>query len=189
MRLQIKGRNLSVKPDVEAYAVEKLRKLDRLLGETTQVEVELSVEKNPSIAENQIAEATIWTKGPILRAREASRDMRSSIDLLADKLNRQVKRYKGKCQSKRENRQQPFIEDGVVLDKELSSVDSKPAEEEPVIVKVKQFAVKPMTAEEALLQLELIGHDFFMFRNADSNEVNVLYRRRDGNFGLIEPTQ
>ena len=132
-----------------------------------------------SIAENQIAEATIWTKGPILRAREASRDMRSSIDLLADKLNRQVKRYKGKCQSKRENRQQPFIEDGVVLDKELSSVDSKPAEEEPVIVKVKQFAVKPMTAEEALLQLELIGHDFFMFRNADSNEVNVLYRRRD----------
>lgn len=189
MRLQIKGRNISVQPDVEEYAIEKLGKLERFLTDTTQVELELSVEKNPSIADNQVAEATIWTKGPILRAREASPDMRAAIDLMTDKLERQVKRYKGKRQRRRASRPQPS-EDALLPDAELPPIELEPVEDdEPVIVKTKQFAVKPMTAEEALLQLELIGHDFFMFRNVESSEVNVIYRRRDGNFGLIEPTE
>jgi putative sigma-54 modulation protein len=189
VRLQIKGRNLSVKPNVEAYAVEKLGKLERLLADATRVELELSVEKNRSIAENQVAEATIWTKGPILRAPETSTDMRASIDLLTDKLERQVKRYKGKRQCRRGGRPQPPVNEVLSVDVDIPPLDDDPAEDEPVIVKTKQFAVKPMTAEEALLQLELIGHDFFMFRNVDSNEVNVLYRRRDGNYGPIEPTR
>lgn len=181
MNVQIKGRNLSVSADIEEYANEKLGKLERFVADTTLVELELSVEKNPSIAENQVAEGTIRTKGPVLRARETSTDMRAAIDLLVDKLERQVKRYKEKRQSKRSARASRHEEavmppGGAMLD------------EEPVIVKTKQFAVKPMTPEEALLQLELIGHDFFMFRNVESNEVNVLYRRRDGHFGLIEPT-
>ena len=187
MRLQIKGRNLSVKPDIEEYAHEKLGKLERFLPDTTQVELELSVEKNRSIAENQVAEATIWTKGPILRARESSTDMRAAIDLMSDKLERQVKRYKDKRKRKRGQRAQPAPGKALPVDSDLVASD-EPDEDEPVIVKTKQFAVKPMTAAEALLQLELIGHDFFMFRNVDSNEVNVLYRRRDGNYGLIEPT-
>ena len=187
MRLQIKGRNLSVKPDIEEYAHEKLGKLERFLPDTTQVELELSVEKNRSIAENQVAEATIWTKGPILRARESSTDMRAAIDLMSDKLERQVKRYKDKRKRKRGQRAQPAPGEALPVDSDLVASD-EPDEDEPVIVKTKQFAVKPMTAAEALLQLELIGHDFFMFRNVDSNEVNVLYRRRDGNYGLIEPT-
>lgn len=183
MRLQIKGRNISVKDEIEEYAEEKLGKLERFLPDTTQVELELSVEKNPSIANNQVAEATIWTKGPILRARESSTDMKAAIDLMSDKLERQVKRYKDKRQRKRPGRSQPRAEP-------LLPTESvpEPIDEEPVIVKTKQFAVKPMTADEALLQLELIGHDFFMFRNVDSNEVNVIYRRRDGDYGLIEPS-
>lgn len=188
MRLQIKGRNLSVAPDVEEYAVEKLGKLERFLTETTQVELELSVEKNPSIAENQVAEATIWTKGPILRARETSTDMHAAIDLLTDKLERQAKRYKDKRKRRRPPRSQQPPDIGLLPD-ELPPLEAEQVKNEPVIVKTKQFAVKPMTADEALLQLELIGHDFFMFRNVESNEVNVIYRRRDGNFGLIEPTR
>ncbi|MCY4087619.1 MAG: ribosome-associated translation inhibitor RaiA [Actinomycetia bacterium] len=182
MRLQVKGKNLSVNPDIQEYAEQKLHKIGRHLhDEATQVELELSVEKNPSIAERQVAEATIWTKGPVLRARESSRDMHAAIDLLIDKLERQAKRYREKRQRKHLARQHvrgqpPAHTDG---HEELAS--------EPMIVKTKQFAVKPMSAEEAALQLELIGHDFFVFRNDDSEEVNVLYRRRDGNYGLIEP--
>lgn len=177
MKLQVKGRNLEVTDAIRSYAQEKLGKLDRQLHDPTRVELELMVERNPSIAENQIAEATIWTKGPILRARESSHDMKASIDQLVEKLERQVTRYREKRQRKASRR------DGVVA----NEPPGIPVEGEAVIVKSKQFAVKPMTAEEAVLQLELVGHDFFVFRNADSGDVNVVYRRRDGAYGLIEP--
>src|ERR671916_2439290 len=96
MRLQVKGKNVEVSDSIRSYAEEKLAKLDRQLHELTRVELELTVERNPSIAANQIAEATIWTKGPVLRAREASGDMRASIDQLTEKLLRQVKHYRDK---------------------------------------------------------------------------------------------
>ena len=179
MRLQVKGKNVEVTDSLYRYAEEKLGKLDRHLNDATRLELELAVERNPSIADRQVAEATVWTKGPILRARESSDDMRASIDLLFEKLERQVKRYREKRQRKQSARNtHPLGEEvrPVVAD-----------EGDPVIVKTKQFAVKPMTAEEAVLQLELIGHDFFVFRNVESEDVNVVYRRRDGNYGLIEP--
>ena len=182
MRLQVKGKNLEVSDSLHRYAEEKLGKLERHLNDATRLELELAVEKNPSISDKQVAEATMWTKGPILRARESSDDMRASIDLLAEKLERQVKRYKEKRQRKQVARHGPHHQH----DEEVRPV--VPEEEEPVIVKTKQFAVKPMTPEEAVLQLELIGHDFFVFRNVESNDVNVVYRRRDGNYGLIEPS-
>jgi putative sigma-54 modulation protein len=96
MRLQVKGKNLELTPALEEYAERKIGKLTKMLAEPTRVELELAVERNPSIADNQIAEATIWTKGPVLRAREASPDMKASIDQLADKLERQVERYRDK---------------------------------------------------------------------------------------------
>ena len=176
MRLQVKGRNLEVSDSIRSYAEEKLSKLDRHLAPPTQVELELAVEKNPSISANHVAEATVWTKGPVLRARETSPDMRASIDQLVDKLERQVKRYREK------RRRRPS---GNVEIPEAVPVVADEAE--PLIVKTKQFPVKPMSPEEAVLQLELVGHDFFVFRNGDSGEVNVVYRRHDGNYGLIEP--
>jgi putative sigma-54 modulation protein len=103
--------------------------------------------------------------------------MKASIDQLVDKLERQVKRYKGKRREGRRHAEAAIPEPVPVV----------PSEEGPMIVKTKQFAVKPMSADEAVLQLELIGHDFFVFRNADSDEINVVYRRRDGDYGLIEP--
>ena len=177
MRLQVKGKNLEVSDSIRSYAVQKLGKLERQLADPTQVELELSLERNPSIAANQIAEATIWTKGPTLRAREASPDMKASIDQLVDKLERQVTRY-------REKRQR-----GRVRDNGGAAPVDNPGhgEGEVPIVKTKQFPVKPMSPEEAVLQLELVGHDFFVFQNAESGDVNVVYKRRDGGYGLIEP--
>ena len=177
MRLQVKGKNLDVSDSIRSYAEDKLRKLERQLADPTQIELELSVERNPSISANNVAEATIWTKGPTLRAREASADMRASIDQLVDKLERQVQRYRQK------RRRRTGRDNGSSLEAAQPVHD----ESEPVIVKTKQFAVKPMSPEEAVLQLELIGHDFFVFQNAETGEVNVVYRRRDGHYGLIEP--
>jgi putative sigma-54 modulation protein len=178
----VKGKNLEVSETLYRYAEEKLGKLERHLNDATRLELELMVERNPSIAQRQVAEATVWTKGPILRARESSDDMKASIDLLADKLERQVKRYREKRQRKQVSRHGPHHQH------EEEARPVVPDESEPMLVKTKQFAVKPMTPEEAVLQLELIGHDFFVFRNAESHEVNVVYRRRDGNYGLIEPS-
>jgi putative sigma-54 modulation protein len=177
VRLQVKGKNVEVSDSIRQYAQRKLGKLERQLDDPTRVELELAVERNPSISANHVAEATIWTKGPILRAREASADHRASIDQLVDKLERQVKRYREKRRSRR----------GAGAAAEPIPDNAIPIENEPQIVKAKQFAVKPMSPEEAVLQLELVGHDFFVFQNAETMDVNVVYRRRDGDFGLIEP--
>ena len=177
MRLQVKGKNVEVSDSLKDYARQKLGKLEKHLNEASRLELELQVEKNPSISANQVAEATIWTKGPVLRARESSSDMKASIDLLVEKLERQARRYRDKRRRGpgRNNNQAP------------TSRSVLTEEEAPMIVKTKQFAVKPMSPEEAVLQLELVGHDFFVFLNGDTNDVNVVYRRRDGNYGLIEP--
>jgi putative sigma-54 modulation protein len=178
VRLQVKGKNVDVTDSLKDYALQKLGKLDKHLNDAARLELELQVEKNPSISQNQVAEATIWTKGPVLRARESSTDMKASIDLLVEKLERQARRYREK---RRRSAARGNHEHAV------EAIPVVPDEETPVIVKTKQFAVKPMTPEEAVLQLELVGHDFFVFQNADTNDVNVVYRRRDGNYGLIEP--
>ena len=176
MRLQVKGKNVEVSESVKNYAQRKLGRLERHLNDSARLELELAVERNPSVAANQVAEATIWTKGPVIRARESSSDMKASIDLLVDKLERQATRLREK------RRRGPARGHD-------HEVAAPPADESegPAIVKTKQFSVKPMSAEEAVLQLELIGHDFFVFRDAETMDVNVVYRRRDGRYGLIEP--
>jgi putative sigma-54 modulation protein len=179
MRLQVKGRNLEVSDQIRKYAEDKLGKLDRLVNDPTRIELELAVEKNPSISNNQVAEATVWTRGPVLRARETSEDMKASIDQLVDKLERQVKRYRDKRRPRKHDRHDAVPPEPARLE--------TPEEGTTTIVKTKQFAIKPMAPDEAVLQLELVGHDFFVFRNAESDEINVVYRRRDGNYGLIEP--
>ena len=179
MRLQVKGRNVEVSDSIRRYAEDKLGKLERQLADPTQVELELAMEPNPSIADNHVAEATIWTKGPTLRAREASTSYESSIDQLVEKLERQVKRYREKRSRKEAGR------------RANGSAPSEPnfsAEQlEQMIVKSKQFDLQPLTPDEAALELELIGHDFFVFVNVDTGKTNVIYRRKAGAFGLIEP--
>ncbi len=180
MRLHVKGKNVEISDAIHDYAERKLGKLAPQLADPTHVELELAVEKNPSIADNHVAEATIWTKGPVLRAREASSDMKASIDLLVDKLERQVKRYRQKRRHEHERHQERA--NGVT-----PAAASIPSTEGTMIVKTKQFVLNGMSPEEAVEQLELIGHDFFVFRNDESGEINVVYRRRDGDYGVIEP--
>jgi ribosome hibernation promoting factor len=180
MRLHVKGKNVEVSDAIHDYAERKLGKLAPQLADPTHVELELAVEKNPSIADNHIAEATIWTKGPVLRAREASSDMKASIDLLVDKLERQVKRYRQKRRHEHERHHER-------ANGNLPVAISTQSQEGTMIVKTKQFVLNGMSPEEAVEQLELIGHDFFVFRNDETGEINVVYRRRDGDYGVIEP--
>ncbi len=173
MRLQVKGKNVEVSESVKSYAQRKLGKLEKHLNDSARLELELAVERNPSVSNNQVAEATIWTKGPVIRARESTADMKASIDLLVDKLERQAVRL-------HEKRRRGRGHDRTAAPPPTASGGAER------IVKAKQFAIKPMSPEEAVLQLELIGHDFFVFRNDETDDVNVVYRRREGNYGLIE---
>ncbi|HZQ64854.1 MAG TPA: ribosome-associated translation inhibitor RaiA [Gaiellaceae bacterium] len=178
MRLQVKGKNVEVNDSLRDYAELKFRKLEKQLHDLTRVELELAVEKNPSIAASHVAEATVFTKGPVLRARESASDPRASIDQLTEKLERQVVRYREKRRRRADRR------NGAAP----AAAPSNQHEEEPLIVKTKQFVFSSMTPEEAVEAMELVGHDFFVFRNDESAEVNVVYRRRDGTYGLIEPS-
>ena len=196
MKIQVKGRNVAVTDALQGYAEEKLARVHRLLqerhiDEVSRVELELTVERNPSIANPNVAEATIFTRGPVIRAKESSTDMYASIDLVADKLQRRVQKYHDKMQHK--NLRHAAAKQALAASEEEDAAAESAAEQTLVVtdhgrvVKSKQFALKPMTVEEATLQLELVGHDFFMFTNADTNDTNVVYRRQDGQYGLIEP--
>ncbi|MCL5734010.1 MAG: ribosome-associated translation inhibitor RaiA [Actinobacteria bacterium] len=185
MNLTVKGRNLVLTEATSSYAQEKIGKLGKYLADVTRCEVELWTEKNPSIPDNQVVEATIFTKGPTIRAREATPDVYTSIDLVFAKLERQVKKYRGKLVARSQGAHKEVLASEGFVAPEVSEVveEETPA---PRIVKTKQFMIKPMTPEEAALQLELVGHDFYVFTNAESQETAVVYRRRDGNYGLIE---
>src|SRR5207244_5801150 len=138
----VKGRNLEISEQIRQYAEEKMGKLDRIVSDPTRVELELAVEKNPSISANHVAEATVWTKGPVLRAREASGDMKASIDQLVDKLERQVKRYRQK--RRHEHERHHGRANGA--DPAASPI---PSQEGVMIVKTKQFVLHAMSPEEA----------------------------------------
>lgn len=192
MKLIVKGRNMELTDALVEHAEEKIGRFGKYLFDGAQCDIELMQEKNPAIADNQVAEVTIFTKGPVIRAREATGDMYASIDLVAAKLERQVKKYRGRVSQRHAlgHREAAMnfglkpLEEPVAEEVETTAGDEEAA---PQIVKIKQFQVKPMTAEEAALQMELIGHDFFVFTNVESQDTAVVYRRRDGDYGLIEP--
>jgi putative sigma-54 modulation protein len=181
MRLEVKGRNVEVSDSIRSYAEDKLDRLERQLPSATQVEVELALETNPSIAADHVAEATIWAKGSTLRVKESSAAFETSIDLISDKLERQVKRYR----EKRSRRETGRRANGAARSEPSFSGEQL----DRMIVKSKQFDLQPLTPDEATVELELIGHDFFVFVNIETGQQNVVYRRRDGAYGLIEPQQ
>jgi putative sigma-54 modulation protein len=177
MELIIRGRNIEISDYLHQYVEKKIGKLDRYLPDITEARVELATVGTRSAGEIQIAQVTVRVDGTILRGEERSPDMFAAIDAVLDKLYRQIARFKGKRQDRWHGRG------------ERVPLPSEKLEEEPEreIVRRKQFRVYPMSEEEAIEQMELLGHDFFVFYNANSGEVNVLYRRRDGDYGLIEP--
>lgn len=186
MDVTVKGRNMSVTQALERYAFEKVERVRKFFDDERSVsraEVELIHERNPSIPEPEVAEATLFINGAVLKASEASVDMYASIDRMSDKLERQVRRYRGR-QIDRWHGQLKGHSPGPG-----NAVPENEEEIEARIVRTKQFQLKPMSVEEAVLQMELLDHDFFVFTSADTGDINVVYRRRDGNYGLIEPAR
>ncbi len=177
MQLIIKGKNVEVTDWLRQYVEKKIGKLDRYLPTITEARVELSVEKAKSAQDRQVVQVTVRSNGAILRAEERSDDMFASIDSVLDKMYRQIARYKGK----RYGRGRAPQGERVPLEEEREE------EEPPRIVRVKRFALTPMDQDEAIEQMELLGHDFFVFFNVEDNAVNVVYRRRDGHYGLLQP--
>lgn len=179
MQITITTRNLDITEPLKHYAEEKITRLQKFLNQITSAHVVLSVEKH-----RQIAEVTLHVREHTIRGEESSADLYSAIDLVADKIERQILRYKEKIvkHSGRGSGRSRSPEEETAL------AESEPFEEEgPRIVKTKRFAVKPLSPDDAAFQMSLLGHNFFVFRNARTQEVNVLYRRRDGDYGLIEP--
>lgn len=175
MKVTVRGKNIEVTPALEEYAQKKLGKLAKFFDQDTETQVFLSVTR-----EDHIVEVTINVGGLILRGEESTEDMYASIDLVVEKLEKQVAKYKTRLNKSLRKR-------GVRMINEKLLAQEKDEEDEARVVKTKRFAWKPMSVEEAILQMNLLGHDFFVFTNADTETVNVVYRRRDGNYGLIEP--
>lgn len=184
MEIIVKGRHIEVTNALRAYAEEKIGRITKYFDQIQKIEIEFTDEKNPSIVNSKTVEVTVFPKGPILRAKESSNDMYASIDMVVDKLERRVKRYKNKTYKSAKHGQSL----GEIA---VANFNAGAGREEvaPHIVKVKQVSIKPMDPEEATMQMDLLGHDFFVFTNADTDEVNVVYKRKDNNYGLIEPIQ
>ena len=172
MRISITGKNIEVSEYLRDLTEKKMSKLDRYFPADTVAQVTMAVEKN-----RHIVEVTIPYSGGIIRGEEVTGDMYASIDNVIAKLERQIVRYRTKLEKN-------LKADGFGGEP-LPEYDDD--EEGPSIVKVKRFSIKPMSVDEAVLQMELLGHSFFVFTNSETEDINVLYKRKDGNLGLIEP--
>jgi len=177
MQIIITGKNVEITPAIRQYAQEKLSKMQKYLETISDAHVILSLQKYL-----HIVEITLRVNGITIRAEERSQDMYSSLDLVIDKIERQVRRYKEKIVTRgvrKANRTE-------ASNRPLPST-AEVVEEAGKILRTKRFPMKPQFTDEAIMQMELLGHSFYVFRNADTEEINVVYRRRDGNYGLIEP--
>ncbi|MGI8650354.1 MAG: ribosome hibernation-promoting factor, HPF/YfiA family, partial [Rubrobacter sp.] len=184
----VKGKNLSVTDALDAHAREKVERVARFFDESRsdcRAEVELIHERNRARTEPEVVEATLFVNGSVIKATDSSQDMYAAIDGMGRKLERQVKRFRSKqvdrWHGERDRKTGASVEPEPFLVEEVEELETK-------IVKTKQFQMKPMGPEEAVMQMELLEHDFFVFTSAESGDVSVVYRRHDGDYGLIEPT-
>lgn len=184
MELSINGRNLKITQRLENYVQKKTGRLDRYMPNLVKVHVDLSEENTRSAIHRQVAQITIRDdRGTILRAEERNSDMFAAIDAVVDKLHRQIKRYRGKRRRKWRTAggEEPILGEPLPLEDEFEE------DEEQTITRFKRFPLHPMPVEEAVEQMELLGHDFFIFYNPENDAVNVLYIRHDNSYGLLQP--
>ncbi|HEX3030468.1 MAG TPA: ribosome-associated translation inhibitor RaiA [Clostridia bacterium] len=174
MKFIVSGKNIEVTPALKDRVITKVGKLEKFFNADTEAHITMSVQKT-----RQIVEVTIPFNGVVLRAEVDNEDMYASVDKAVDILERQIRRNKTRLEKKLHE---------AAFKAPVFGIEHEIAEEhEFKVMRSKKFAVKPMTTEEAILQMNLVGHEFFMFSNADTKEVNVVYKRKDGNYGLIEP--
>ncbi|MEN6313490.1 MAG: ribosome-associated translation inhibitor RaiA [Clostridiaceae bacterium] len=174
MKFKITGKNIEVTEALKERVMKKLGKLEKFFSPQTEAHVTMSIQRN-----RHILEVTIPTDGITLRAEVANDDMYTCIDKAEDILERQIRKNRTRLEKK--------LHTGTFKPEYFSADNTVEEEKEFKIVRTKKFAIKPMPVDEAILQMNLLGHEFYMFSNADTNEVNVVYRRKDGNYGLIEP--
>jgi putative sigma-54 modulation protein len=181
MKLQIIAKNnVEVSETIRAYVEKKVGKLGRYLPTLDEGKVEISREGAKLPEQRFTVQVTLDSRGVLIRAQEKSKDMRTAIDKIVNVLSKRIERYKGKLYDK--NRGVSFARQGAAIEAEEIEAPKR-------VVKTKRFLVKPMPIDEAISQMELLGHDFFLFIDADTERINLLYRRDDGNYGLIEPEQ
>ena len=174
MKFIISGKNIDVTPRLKDQVISKLGKLERYFTPDTEIIVTLSVEK-----ERQKIEVTIPVKGNIIRSEQVSSDMYVSIDLVEEVIERQLRKYKNKLIAKHQ--------EGGNFNHTFYDVDETDGDDEVKIVRTKRFGIKPMYPEDACVQMELLGHDFYVFCNAETDQVNVVYKRKGNTYGIIEP--
>ena len=178
MKLQIVSKNVELTEPILAYANKKVDRLSRYLPLIVEAKLEISREDTKLPTQRFVAQITIDSKGTLIRAQERAGDIHSVIDKVTTAVARRVKRFKGKLYHKRGT--------SVVRHQEIAAVEEEKPQAAKKVVKTKHFLVKPMSIEEAITQMELLGHDFFLFINSDTDKLNLLYSRKDGNYGLIE---
>jgi putative sigma-54 modulation protein len=186
MEMDIRGKKLQLSKAVENYVTKKMGKLSHLLPSIIETKVEISKEKAKSPTNRYVVQVTVKSDGVLIRAEERQADVYAAVDAADDVIRKQIGRFKGKyyLRNRRAARQRKELGPAVVAETETEAEEKRMPD---VIVKAKRFPIKLMTVEEASVQMELLGHDFFIFLNADNNSFNVLYRRKDGAYGLIEP--
>jgi putative sigma-54 modulation protein len=185
MDISITTHNVDLTDRLRSHVERKTGRLDRYMPNLTDVRVDLSSQNTRNALKRQSAQITIRDgRGTILRAEERSNDMFASVDAVVDKLYRQIKRYRGK---RRDHRRGGNNNEEMLIGEPLPFEDEVELDEESTIVRQKQFPLRPMLSDEAIEQMELLGHNFFVFFNADEEAVNVVYRRDDGNYGLLQP--
>ena len=182
MNFIISGKNIEVTPGLKEAIEQKLGKLERYFTPETEIIVTLSVEKG-----RQKIEVTIPVKGSIIRSEQTSSDMYVSIDLVEEVIERQLRKYKNKLVAKSQGHPTAAVPSGSIKKEFIESDDESSDDDEIRIVRTKKFGIKPMYPEDACVQMELLGHNFFVFRNAETEEVNVVYKRKGNTYGLIEP--
>ena len=182
MNFIISGKNSEVTSGLKDAIEQKLGKLERYFTPETEIIVTLSVEK-----ERQKIEVTIPVKGHIIRSEQTSNDMYVSIDLVEEIIERQLRKYKNKLIARSQGHPTASSSGNSFKKEFFESQEESPEDDEIRIVRTKKFGIKPMFPEDACIQMELLGHSFFVFSNAETDEVNVVYKRKDGSFGLIEP--
>ncbi len=185
MELTIHARNLEMTDWIRQYVEKKVKRLERYLPQARELRIDLVHNETRAAADRYTAQLTMWANGQILRAEESTGDIFASIDAAVDIMYRQIERYKGR---RYQNRRRNAAANAVYMETAPPLLEEDEGEEEaPRIVRVKEFVAEPMDPEEAIEQMELLGHDFYVFFNPDTKSLNVVYRRRDGNYGLLQP--
>jgi putative sigma-54 modulation protein len=192
MKLVLHGKNIEITDAIREYVHQKIDKaVSHFETITTEVDVHLSVNRNPRVTERQVAEVTVYANGTVIRVQEAAEILYASIDLVADKITRKLRKYKERNFIAKKThssvKELPMEAELAVDNMDFDLVGDREPELPEEVVRVKYFQMQPMTIREAWEHLQMVGHDFYMFRNSETNEINVIYQRNHSGYGVIQP--